>query len=242
MVRADFAVAAAEQPSQHLGRPRVRRDRIGDDVGRPHAVPREQRVQPRQRVDVLERLVARARRRPTGCRLRCRCRRAGLRFIDPGPSRPASRASCRSSRRSDGRTSTRVDLHDELHRRLHLEIPGPPQHAPEAAVHGERADLVGVGLPRLAVDPAQQRAERRLVVRIGEEVDEQRDAAARLVQVAVDRVADVAVVAAQRGDASSARAAPTTYFQLRYAASRRTASSNFGASSSHSAVKLSSNR
>ena len=67
-------------------------------------------------------------------------------------------------------------------------------------MHRERADLVGVGLARLAIDPAQQRADARLVVRIGEEVDEQRDAAARLVQVPVDRVADVAVVAPQRRD------------------------------------------
>ena len=67
-------------------------------------------------------------------------------------------------------------------------------------MHRERADLVGVGLPRLAIDPAEQRVEPGLVVRIGEEVDEQRDAAARLVQVPVDRVADVAVVAPERRD------------------------------------------
>ena len=67
-------------------------------------------------------------------------------------------------------------------------------------MHGERADLVGVGLPGFAIDPAQQRREPLLVVGVGEEVDEQRDAAARLVQVPVDGVADVAIVAPQRGD------------------------------------------
>ena len=62
MMRADLAVAAGLQPAQHVRRTRVGRDRMRDHVGRPHAVPREQRVQPRQRVDVLEPLV-RARRR-----------------------------------------------------------------------------------------------------------------------------------------------------------------------------------
>ncbi len=56
VMRADFAIAAREQPAKHVGRPGIARDRIRDDVGRPHAVPGKQRVQPRQRVDVLERL------------------------------------------------------------------------------------------------------------------------------------------------------------------------------------------
>ena len=108
-----------------------------------------------------------------------------------------------------------VHLHDELHRRLHLEVAGAPEQPAEARVHGECADLVGVGLPRLPIDPAQQRRDAVLVVGIGEEVDEQRDAAARLLDVAIDGVAGRATVAQQRRDACSGRAAPSTNFQFR---------------------------
>ena len=64
VVCADFAVTAGLQLSQHLCGPRIGRDRVGDDVGRAHAVTGEERVQPRQRVDVLERLIDSSRRVP----------------------------------------------------------------------------------------------------------------------------------------------------------------------------------
>ncbi len=63
-MRADLAVAAGEQLPQHVRGPRIGRDRVRDDVGRPHAVAGEERVQPRQRVDVLERLMRSSRRVP----------------------------------------------------------------------------------------------------------------------------------------------------------------------------------
>ena len=100
----------------------------------------------------------------------------------------------------DGGDVDAVDLRDELHRGLDLEVAGALEDAAEARVHREGADLVRVRLTRLAIDPAQQRRDARLVLGIGEEVDQQRDPAARLVEVPVDGVADVAVVAAQRGD------------------------------------------
>src|SRR5436190_13148777 len=70
-----------------------------------------------------------------------------------------------------------IDLHYELHRRLHLEVAGALEYFSKRRVGGECADLVRVGLTRLAVDPLQQRLQRRLVVRIREEVREQRDPA-----------------------------------------------------------------
>src|SRR5688572_28824376 len=57
-----------------------------------------------------------------------------------------------------------VDLDDELHRGLHDEVTGLAQDLSEAGVHREGADLVRVGLPRLAVDPAEQRLDPLLVV------------------------------------------------------------------------------
>ena len=57
VMRADLAVAARQQRTQHVGGSRVLRHRIGDDVGRPDAMTRKQRVQARQRVDVVELLV-----------------------------------------------------------------------------------------------------------------------------------------------------------------------------------------
>src|SRR5215216_362293 len=44
-----------------------------------------------------------------------------------------------------------VDLGDELDRRLDHEVAGAAQDAAEFAVHREGADLVRIGLPRLAV-------------------------------------------------------------------------------------------
>ena len=55
-------------------------------------------------------------------------------------------------------------------------------------MHRERPDLVGVGGARLAVDPAEQRLDAVAVGRVDEEVDEDRDAPAGFLQVAVDRV------------------------------------------------------
>ena len=57
MMRADLAIAARLQSAQHVHRPRIDRHRMGNHVGRPDTVAREQRVQPRQRVDVLEPLI-----------------------------------------------------------------------------------------------------------------------------------------------------------------------------------------
>jgi hypothetical protein len=57
MVGADLAVAAFEQGSQYVRAAGIRRNRMGDDVGRPDAVSGKQVVQARERVDVLEPLV-----------------------------------------------------------------------------------------------------------------------------------------------------------------------------------------
>src|SRR3954447_17329479 len=70
-----------------------------------------------------------------------------------------------------------VDLEDELHRGLHLKISGPPKAAAEAFVEREDSNLVRVGLPRLAVDPVEQRAKRLLIVRIDEKIHKKRHAA-----------------------------------------------------------------
>src|SRR6266542_487234 len=48
-----------------------------------------------------------------------------------------------------------VHLCHELHRGFHLEVAGALEQAPEARVHGEGADLVRIGLPRLAIDPVE---------------------------------------------------------------------------------------
>src|SRR6266545_5064631 len=45
-----------------------------------------------------------------------------------------------------------VHLRDELHGRLHLEVAAALQYAAEACVHCKGADLVRVGLLRLAVN------------------------------------------------------------------------------------------
>jgi hypothetical protein len=58
MMRADFAVAPGKQVAQDGRRARVRRNRVGDDVGRPDAMFREERVEARERVQVFEGLVA----------------------------------------------------------------------------------------------------------------------------------------------------------------------------------------
>ncbi len=57
VMRADLAVTAGQQRPQNRGRTRVGRHRMRDHIRRPNAMPREQRMQPRQRVDVLEALV-----------------------------------------------------------------------------------------------------------------------------------------------------------------------------------------
>ena len=75
--------------------------------------------------------------------------------------------------------------------------------AAEAEVRRVAADLVGAGLARFGIDPAKQRLESDLVVRVGEKIDEQRDAAARLLRVAIHGVAFGAAVALQRGDGVS---------------------------------------
>ena len=103
MMRADLAVPAVqERRAAHppSARP-VATGCVITYVGR-DAVPRKQRVQPRQRIDVLEPLVARARPHPTGCRPRCRFLRADACFrvapripirattlTDPDPNRRA---------------------------------------------------------------------------------------------------------------------------------------------------------
>jgi hypothetical protein len=57
MMGPDLTVAACEQTSKNISGPRIPGDWIGDDVSRPDSVPREQRMQPGQRVDVLELLM-----------------------------------------------------------------------------------------------------------------------------------------------------------------------------------------
>ena len=50
-------------------------------------------------------------------------------------------------------------------------------------MHGVGADLVGVGVSRLAVDPAEQRTQSAFISRIDEKVDEKRDATARFMEI-----------------------------------------------------------
>src|SRR5262249_12781110 len=57
VVGAGLAISTGLQRAQHVGRTPVDCHRIGDDVGRTDAVPREQRMQPRQRIDVLKALI-----------------------------------------------------------------------------------------------------------------------------------------------------------------------------------------
>src|SRR5262245_32773821 len=57
------------------------------------------------------------------------------------------------------RHGDRVDLDRERQRLPHLEVPGMPHDAAEPEVRRVAADLVRVGLPRLGVDPPQQRFE-----------------------------------------------------------------------------------
>src|SRR6187200_2254261 len=77
-----------------------------------------------------------------------------------------------------GRDLGAVDLDDELHRGLHDEVARFAEDLAEAGMQRERANLVGVGLPRLPIDPAQQRLDALLIVWIAEEIDEERDPAA----------------------------------------------------------------
>ena len=64
MVSANLAVATVLQRAQYLRRTWIDGDRVGDHVGRPDAVLLKQRMQPRQRVDVLEALIETRRRIP----------------------------------------------------------------------------------------------------------------------------------------------------------------------------------
>jgi hypothetical protein len=57
VMRADFAVASPFQLAQHVRRRRIDGNRIRDHVSRPDTVSGEQRVQPRERMDVLEPLI-----------------------------------------------------------------------------------------------------------------------------------------------------------------------------------------
>ena len=92
-------------------------DRIRDHVGRPDAVPLEERMQLRQRIEVLEPLVRARGRVPLVVafgvdadeQVACGAG-AASRLIDPGPSRPASRATGRCPRRTSGPTSTPFTL------------------------------------------------------------------------------------------------------------------------------------
>src|SRR3954463_10536067 len=59
-----------------------------------------------------------------------------------------------------------VDPGDELHRRLHLEVAGALERLAEGGVQREGADLVGVFLAGLAVDPVEQRRDAGLVLGI----------------------------------------------------------------------------
>src|SRR6185503_14222542 len=63
---------------------------------------------------------------------------------------------------------------------------------------GERPDLVRVRVPGLPVDPSRQRLQRRVIVWIDEPVDQQRDAAAGLLDVPVDGVAGDVLTALER--------------------------------------------
>src|SRR5688500_16269530 len=57
-----------------------------------------------------------------------------------------------------------VHFDDELDRRFDLKVARPAQRLPETCVHRERPDLVGIGTPGFAIDPAQQRGKARFVV------------------------------------------------------------------------------
>src|SRR5215211_3636198 len=74
-----------------------------------------------------------------------------------------------------------VDLDDELHRRLDHEVARFPEDLAEAGVQRKGADFVRVRLARFTIDPMEQRREPFLVVRVRQEIDEQRHAPARLV-------------------------------------------------------------
>src|SRR5215217_2409635 len=57
MMRTDFTVPLFEKRAQDVRRLPVGCDGMGDDVGRTYSMSREQCMEPRQRVDVLEALV-----------------------------------------------------------------------------------------------------------------------------------------------------------------------------------------
>src|SRR5215211_773679 len=73
-----------------------------------------------------------------------------------------------------------VHLRDELQRRLDLEVAGSLEDPPEARVHRESADLVGVGLAGLAIDPPKQCRQSLFVIRVSKKIYQQRDPAAWL--------------------------------------------------------------
>ena len=61
------------------------------------------------------------------------------------------------------------------------------------------AYFIGRRLSRFGIDPPKQRFEAKLVVGVGQKIDEQRDAAARLLRVPVDRIAFSTAIAFQCG-------------------------------------------
>ena len=91
VVRADFAVASGHQSAQHVRGTGVSGDRIGDDVCRPDAVLRKERVKPRQGVNIAELLMCTRGRVPLVVAFSIDAdqeihRSYGLDFIDPDPS------------------------------------------------------------------------------------------------------------------------------------------------------------
>ena len=125
MMRADSHVPRFAQRAQHVRRSRILRDRMRNHVCWPHAMMPEERVQLRQRVEVVERRIARATARPTDCRSQCRCRPAGC-VGSPSPvliritqhDVPAIGLVCRNL----GVYGQRVHLDHELQRRFHRGI------------------------------------------------------------------------------------------------------------------------
>ena len=61
---ANLAIASRLETTQDIDRSGVGRDRIRNDVSRPHPVPGEERMQLRQRVQILEPLPRPRRRVP----------------------------------------------------------------------------------------------------------------------------------------------------------------------------------
>src|SRR5688500_17511040 len=75
-----------------------------------------------------------------------------------------------------------------------------PHDATEPDVRRVTPDFVGASLARFCVDPAQERLEADLIVRIGEKVDQEGHAAAWFLRMSVNRIAFRLSVALERSN------------------------------------------